>query len=204
MELQSPTLDERKWLDRFRDQFDVSAMSTYTDLGLFYERHRKFVEYQPMSDPNHPEYTDAEWDRVMGAFLDSLAGEFGMVQAADWEGRPELIWFWPGVPQAPAVTIRAANSASEAIVTEALPQIVRSGAELSVLLMYPDYPHPPGTTSIEEATADWRTRLEVALHGLKANRRFLLLTISAYAWDVPAPWKGFVWNAGAGRLEDAD
>lgn len=201
MDSGSSGLTARQWYSRFREQFDAAASSGYTDLGLFYERHRKFVEYQHLSDPDHPEYTDAEWDRVMGGFLRSLAGEFGLVQAPDWEGGPEVIWFLPGVPQAPVVTIRAANSATDAVVSEALPQVVRSGAELAVLMMYPDYPCPPGTASIDDATTSWRARLEHELQHLGHSRGFLLLTISAYAWDLPAPWKGFVWNARSGRLE---
>jgi hypothetical protein len=194
-------LTARTWLDRFREQYDAAAGSQFTELGLFYERHRKFIQYQRMSDPDHPEYSDAEWDRVMGSFLLGLAREFGLVQAPGGQGQHELSWFWPGVPQAPAATIRAANNATDSILTEDLPQVVRSGAELSVLVMYPDYPHPPGTDSIDDATTAWRSRVESELLRLGLDRGFLLLTISAYAWDVPAPWKGFVWNPQLGVLE---
>jgi hypothetical protein len=121
-----------------------------------------------------------------------ILGEFVLFQAPDWEGRPSLDWFWPGVPQKAAVTIRPANLATDGILTRDLPEVVASSAELSVLVMYPDYPNPPGTQGIEEATDAWKDRLERALALLQPSRGFLLLTISAFAWDVPAPWKGHV------------
>jgi hypothetical protein len=195
-------LSAQDWLRAFRDRYDRAAESTLTDLGLFYDRHRRFVEFEKLSDPHHPEYTDEEWDRVMALFLSELSSEFGLVQARDWETGENLDWFRPTEPQQPAVAIRPANHAGAGVVDRDLPQVVSSGAELAVLLLYPDYPSPPGARSIDEATREWKARLERALQRLRPSREFLLLTISAFSWDLPAPWKGFLWNPGRATLEE--
>lgn len=61
------------------------------------------------------------------------------------------------------------------------------GAELTVFLMYPDYPLPEGTSTIDETTAAWETRLARRLGELQARHEPLTLTISAYSFDLPAP-----------------
>jgi len=199
----TPHLTGREWFRRFREQYSRSAESPLTDLGLFYERHRRFADYEKVSDPTHPEYTDVQWDRVMARFLSGFSGEFGLFQAVDWEGRSGLEWFWPGVSEKAVVMIRPANHATDVILTRDLPEVIASSAELSVLVMYPDYPNPPGTQGIEEATLAWKGRLERVLASLQPSREFLLLTISAYTWDIPAPWKGYVWDPKAGLLVPA-
>ena len=95
-----------EWCRRFCELYNSSASSPLTMLGLFYERHRKFVEYGQRSDPGDPEYTDEEWTRVMATLLGELAGILGLVQAPDREGRPQLEWYLPGVPDKPTVIIR--------------------------------------------------------------------------------------------------
>ncbi len=192
-----------EWFRRFRERYDLAADSPTTGLGLFYERHRRFAAYETLSDPNHPEYTDAEWDRVMAGFLSALSGEFGLVQARDPQGLASLAWFLPAEPQVAAVAIRFSNLASDQVVSHDLPEVIRTGAGLAVLMMYPDYPSPPGARTPEEATIAWRDRLEASLRSVPPAREFLLLTISAYSWDVPAPWKGFVWNPYRSELDDA-
>jgi hypothetical protein len=199
----TPPLTAREWFRRFRERYGRSAESPLTDLGLFYERHRRFVDYYHVSDPSYPEYADEHWDRVMASFLAAFSGEFGLIQAPDWKGGPSIDWFGPGAPEKVAVTIRRANSATDAILTRDLPEVIASSAELSVLVMYPDYPKPPGTQGIDEATLAWKGRMERALASLRPSREFLLLTISAYAWDLPPPWKGYVWVPQRSRLEEA-
>lgn len=184
----------RDWLTRFRAQFDEAAGDPRTALGLFYERHRRFVIDSAKLDPNRPEYSDDEWNRTFAGFLGSLARDFGLVQAPGWTDRPQLMWFWHGVPDRPAVVIREVNVAGDSVVKEELPAIAQSGALLTVLVLYPDNPAPGGSTSIEEATESWRGRIEEELSRLGMTNEFLLATISASAWDLPAPWKGYAWH----------
>ncbi|MFI5413687.1 MAG: hypothetical protein ACHQ0I_03780 [Candidatus Lutacidiplasmatales archaeon] len=165
-----------------------------TGLGLFYDRHRRFVTGPTALDANAVEYTDDEWNRTFATFLSSLAREFGLVQAPGWEEVPQLMWFWHGVPDRPAVVIREVNVAGDTIVDQEIPAMVRSGALLTVLVIYPDYPSPPGVSSVEEATEAWRTRVQEELTHLGVNNEFLLTTISAFSWEIPAPWKGFAWH----------
>lgn len=187
----------REWLTRFRTQFDEAAGDLRTGLGLFYERHRRFVIGSFPTDPDHPEYTDDEWNRTFATFLASLARDFGLVQAPGWTDLPQLMWFWHGVPDRPAVVIREVNVAADSIVEQDVPSMVETGALLTVLVIYPDYPSPAGAVSVEQATERWRARVEQRLARLRVQNEFLLTTISAYSWDVPAPWKGYVWQPGA-------
>jgi len=184
----------REWLARFRSHFDEAAGDMRTGLGLFYDRHRRFVTGPTALDANAVEYTDDEWNRTFATFLSSLAREFGLVQAPGWEEVPQLMWFWHGVPDRPAVVIREVNVAGDTIVDQEIPAMVRSGALLTVLVIYPDYPSPPGASSVEEATEAWRTRVQEELTHLGVNNEFLLTTISAFSWEIPAPWKGFAWH----------
>jgi hypothetical protein len=170
-------------------------------MGLFYERHRKFVEYGQRSDPGHPEYTDEEWNRVMASLLGDLAGNLGLVQAPDWQGRPQLEWFLPGVTDRPTVVVRDTSEATNTILTHDLAELARLNPELSVFLMYPDYPLPAGAATFEAATRDWSERIERRLAELRPQREVLTLMISAYSFDLPAPWKGFVWNPSSTSLE---
>lgn len=183
----------REWLARFRSQFDEAAADPRTALGLFYERHRRYVA-GPGNPPSRSEYTYEEWNRSFAAFLSSLARDFGLVQAASWTDTPQLMWFWHGVPDRPAVAIREAKVAGDAIVDQEIPSVVKSGALLSVLVLYPDYPPPSGVASVEEATERWRARVGEELSHLGLTREFLLATISAFDWEVPAAWKGFAWH----------
>jgi hypothetical protein len=84
------------------------------------------------------------------------------------------------------------NHATESILTRDLPEAVGLSVPLSVLVMYPDYPCPPGTNGIEEATRVWQGRLERALASLHPAHEFLLVTIRAFSWELPAPSKGYV------------
>jgi hypothetical protein len=188
---------------RFCELYDSSASSLLTELGLFYERHRKFAEYSQRSDPAHPEYTDEEWNRVMAGLLAQLAGEMGLVQASDSEGRPQLEWYLPGVTDQPTVVIRAASESTSAAVSKDLAELSRARTDLSVFLMYPDYPLPDGSSTFEEAANAWKARLERRLEELRPRRELLALMISAYSFDLPAPWQGFVWNPESGSLESA-
>jgi hypothetical protein len=197
-------ISPREWVRRFREHYDYSAESPLTDLGLFYERHRRFAEFDTVSDPSRPEYTDEEWDRAMTAFLFSLAREFGLIPATDPAGRFDVNWFWPGADTSVAVTIRPANNATDAILQRDLPEVVRTGAGLSVLILYPDYPNPPGTSGIDGAVREWQQRLARTLGSLRPARPFAILMISAYAWDVPAPWQAFIWDPRSARLEPAE
>lgn len=185
-----------EWLSRFRSRFDEEAGDPRTALGLFYERHRRFVTSPGHPPPGRPEYTYEEWNRTFATFLASLARDFGLVQSAGWTDVPQLMWFWHGLPNRPAVTIREVKVAGDAIVREEVPSLVKSGALLTVLVIYPDYPAPPGTRSVEEATEHWRTKVGNELSHLGVNREFLLTTISAFNWEIPAPWKGFAWRPG--------
>jgi hypothetical protein len=194
----------REWLSRFRSQFDEAAADLRTGLGLFYDRHHRFVTGSTPADPDHPEYTDDEWNRTFAIFLSSLAREFGLVQAPGWTDLPQLMWFWHGVPDRPAVVIREVNVAADSVVEHDVPSMVETGALLSVLVIYPDYPPPAGVSSVEEATERWRARVEQELSRLGVRNEFLLTTISAYSWDLPAPWKGFAWQPEAQSMSAVD
>lgn len=184
----------KEWIARFRAQFDEAASDPRTALGLFYERHRRFLAAPGTGSLDQPEYTFREWNRVFATFLASLARDFGLVQATGWTDVPQLMWFWHGVPQPPAVAIREVKVAGDSTVVQDLPSVVRSGALLSVLVLYPDYPALSGGHSIEDATQRWRERVAKELARLGMTREFLLATISAFDWDVPAPWKAFAWQ----------
>jgi len=196
-------LDARDWFRRFRKRYNDSAGTLLTDLGLFYDRHRKFVEYGRRSDPSQPEYTNEEWNRVIATLLSGLAAELGLAQAPERDGRPQLEWYLPGVTDRPTVVIRDTSNATNTILTEDLVDLTHQGSDLSVLLVYPDYPCPEGTSSIEDATRAWRNRIEARLMELQPQRPVLAMMISAYSFDVPAPWQGFVWNPASSSLEVA-
>jgi len=183
----------REWLARFRALYDQEAGDPRTALGLFYERHRRFVTGPAGSTPSRTEYTYEEWNRAFAAFLGSLAREFGLVQTDDWSNVPQLMWIWHGRPERPAVAIREAKVAGDAVVQDDLPSVVRSGALLSILVIYPDFPSLSGAQSFEEAAERWRCRVGDALDRIGMEREFLLTAISAFDWEVPAPWKGFAW-----------
>ncbi|MCI4353623.1 MAG: hypothetical protein L3K14_09645 [Thermoplasmata archaeon] len=196
-------LHARDWFRGFREMYDSSAGSLLTELGLFYDRHRKFVQFGQRSDPKNPEYTDEEWNRVMTTLFGQMAEGRGLIQAPDREDRPQLVWYLPGVTDRPTVIIRAASDATDAILTRDLPDLSRSGAELAVFLMYPDYPLPEGTSTIDEATSAWESRLSRRLEELQARHEVLTLTISAYSFDLPAPWRAFLWDPDSRSLQEA-
>ena len=183
-----------EWLARFRTRFDEEAGDPRTALGLFYERHRRFVAVPGFSPTHAVEYSYEEWNRAFAAFLASLARDFGLVQASGWTDVPQLMWFWHGVPDRPAVTIREVKVAGDAVVQQEVPSMVKSGALLTVLVLYPDAPSPPNAPTVPEATEQWRAKVAEELSRLGVTQEFLLATISAFDWDVPAPWKGFAWQ----------
>jgi hypothetical protein len=185
---------------RFRTLYDASASDPTTELGLFYERHYKFVQYEQLLDTNRPEYLDQEWNRVFSGFLASLAREFGFVPARQWTGPPGMVWFWPASPTEVGVIFQEANDAVDTIDGVDVPLLVREKAPLSVLVMYPDYPLAPGTLDLAESTDRWRRRVEEALGSVPPGGEFLLVTISAFAWEIPSTWQGFAWDGGAGEL----
>ena len=189
----SEVIYAKEWLARFRSQFDSAAADPRTALGLFYERHRRFVAATGNAPPSRPEYTYEEWNRTFTAFLASLARDFGLVQTAGWSDVPHLMWLWNGLPDRPAVAIREVKVAGEAIVHDEVPSVVKSGALLTVLVIYPDFPAPAGTGSVEQATEHWRAKVAEKLSQLGLTREFLLATISAFDFDIPAPWRGFAW-----------
>jgi len=115
----------KEWLARFRSLFDQEAADPRTALGLFYERHRRFVPVAGAVAPSRPEYTYEEWNRTFTAFLASLARDFGLVQTASWSDVPQLMWLWHGLPDRPAVAIREVKVAGEAIVREEVPSVVK-------------------------------------------------------------------------------
>jgi len=184
----------KEWLARFRALYDEEAGDPRTALGLFYERHRRFVAGPYGESPNRPEYTYEEWNRAFAAFLGTLAREFGLVQTDDWKNVPQLMWIWHNRPALPAVAIREAKVAGHALLDEDLPSVVSSGALLTVLIIYPDFPLPPGAGSFGEATEHWRMLVAGELSKIGLDREFLLTAISASDWDVPAPWKGYAWH----------
>jgi hypothetical protein len=183
-----------EWLARFRSRFDEEAGDPRTALGLFYERHRRFVAVPGFSLSHPPEYTYEEWNRAFAAFLASLARDFGLVQASGWTDVPQLMWFWHGVPDRPVVAIREVKVVGDSVVHHEVPSVVRSGALLTVLVLYPDSPPPPDVHTVQEATEHWRAKIAEELARLGVTQEFLLATISAFDWEVPAPWKGFAWQ----------
>ena len=204
MELREPVRSHaREWFRGFREMYDSSAGSLLTELGLFYDRHRKFIEFGQRSDPQHPEYSDDEWNRVMTTLFGQMAEDRGLIQTPEAGSPPELEWFLPGVIDRPTVIIRAASEANEVILERDLPKLSKSGAELGVFMMYPDYPLPAGTSTIDEATAAWEARLARRLDELEARQELLMLTISAYSFDLPAPWRGFLWDPSSHTLQEA-
>ena len=198
---QSTRVTAHDWFRRFTELYDRSASSDLTEMGLFYDRHRKFVEYGQRSDPGHPEYTDEEWNRVMAGLLGELAGTFGLIQAPDWQGDHQLEWYLPGVTDKPTVVIRETSNATPSILNQDLAELAQLAAELSVFVMYPDYPLPPGATTFGAATRAWSDRIALQLSELRPGGEVLALMISAYSFDLPAPWKGYAWNRTAGVLD---
>ncbi|MCI4365102.1 MAG: hypothetical protein L3K10_03450 [Thermoplasmata archaeon] len=185
---------------RFRKLYDASAADMTTELGLFFERHYKFVQYEQLLDTNRPEYLDQEWNRVFAGFIASLAREFGFVPGRQWTGVPGMIWFWPSSPTEVGVLFQEVNEANDSILTREVPQMVRDGAPVSVLIMYPDYPLAPGTSDVAQSTDRWRKKVGHALSGLGPSGDFLLMTISAVSWELPSTWAGFVWDPTAAEL----
>lgn len=190
----APGIYAQEWLSRFRALFDEAASDPRTALGLFYERQRRFVAVSGGHLGGPPEYSYEEWNRTFAAFLATLARDFGLVQATGWTDAPQLMWFWNGLPDRPAVTIREVKVAGDAIVRQEIPSVVKSDALLTVLVIYPDFPALRDGRSIEEATELWRTKVAEELARLGVTREFLLATISAFDWEIPAPWKGFAWR----------
>ncbi len=189
------------WFRRFRALYNASAASPLTELGLFYDRHQKFVQYGQRSDPKNPEYTDDEWNRVMSSLFGELAGDLGLAQAPDSEGQPRLEWYLPGVTDRPSVVIWGTSEASPTILARDLAHLSRAGPDLSVVLMYPDYPYPEGASNYDEAALVWRRRLEARLAELRPRGEILTLMISAYSFDLPAPWLGYLWRPSRAALE---
>lgn len=185
---------------RFRSLYDVCAADLTTELGLFYERHHKFVQYEKLLDSTRPEYLDPEWNRVFAGFLASLAREFGFVPARQWTGEPGMVWFWPSSPTGVGVLFQEVNEATDSILTRELPELAHDGAPLSVLIMYPDYPLATGTSDLRESTDRWRELVQRTLTTLGLRGDFLMVTISAMSWELPSTWAGFVWDRGSGEL----
>lgn len=184
----------QEWLSRFRALFDEAASDPRTALGLFYERQRRFVAVSGGIAGSPAEYTYEEWNRTFASFLASLARDFGLVQATGWTDTPQLMWFWNGQSDRPAVTIREVKVAGDAIVRHEIPSIVKSDALLTVLVIYPDFPALSEGETVEAATEQWRGKVAEELARLGMTREFLLATISAFDWEIPAPWKGFAWR----------
>ena len=196
-----PRLTGAGWFHRFCELYDSSAGSLLTELGIFYDRHRKFVEHGQLSDPSNPEYTDGEWNRVMATVLGELAGEMGLVQAPDPECRGQLEWYLPGVTDRPSVVIRSVSEATNEMLTRDLVELSRFRSNLSVFVMYPDYPVPEGSSTFDGAVREWRRRIQRRLAELRPERELVTLMISAYSFDVPAPWRGYLWNRASASLE---
>jgi hypothetical protein len=186
---------------RFRGFYDACAADVRTELGLFYERHYKFVQYEQLLDTRRPEYFDREWNRVFSAFLAALGREFGFVPARPRVDEPGMVWYWPSTPMGVGAVFEEVNEARPSILTREVPQLVRDEPPLSVLIMYPDYPLAPGTLDLAASSERWRVGVEQALTELRARGHFLLLTISAYSWELPSTWAGFAWDPTSARLE---
>ncbi len=177
-----------EWFERFCRLYNESSADPSTELGVFYERHREGVRYPP-SIASSPwiEYTDTEWNQVMSVFLSRLAREQGYYQTWEWNDRGDLAWFRRQTPQRVSVVITQENQAEEPVATHDLPALAGSGADMGIMVLYPDYPHPPRSRTIEDATNWWKDRLEVELRRLDVDADFVLVTLSANCWDVPAP-----------------
>ena len=182
------------WFSRFRSRYDASASDPSSDLGLFYERHRDFARSEAQLGVDRLEYTSREWTNMLGSLAGRLAMELGFEQVVEWTSGAELMWFRLSGPPKTAVLIHEADSASDSILTQVVPRLVRSRAALSVLVMYPDFPPSDHTATLEGATELWRARIEATLKRLAAGGAFLLLTIGSNEWEVPAPWRGFSWD----------
>jgi hypothetical protein len=194
------SLHPREWFQRFRVRYDASASDPTSAVGLLYERHRDLARSEAAVAADAVEYTNRAWTNALGTLAARLALELGFDQVTEWTSEQELMWLRLGESQKAAVLIHQANDAHDSIVTSVLPRLVRSGAPLCVLVMYPDYPPPEGATTLERATEVWRMRIEAALRNLRARTGFLLLTIGWNQWGVPAPWRGFSWDAQRGSL----
>ena len=191
-----------EWFHRFCVLYNESSADPSTELGVFYERHREGVLYPPgLGHSSLIEYTNAEWNQVMSVFLSRLARDLGYYQTWEWNGRRDLAWFRNQTPQRVAVVITQENEAEEQVATHDVPALANSGAEMGILVLYPDYPHPPGAHTIEEATRWWKERLELELRHLNADAEFVLVTLSANCWDIPAPWQAFAWSSRSRALE---
>ena len=111
-----------------------------------------------------------------------------------------MVWFWPSNPMGVGVLFHEVNEANDSILTRDVPQLLRDGAPLSVLIIYPDYPLAPGTTDLAQSTDRWRENVERVLSSLRPPGEFLLVTISAASWELPSTWAGFVWDRSSERL----
>ena len=144
------------------------------------------------SPPSRPEYTYEEWNLTFAAFLDSLARDFGLVQATGGTDLPQLMWFWHAFRTRRSRSGRSKRPPIRSWNTT-FPRSSSPGS-LTVLVIYPGLSGSPrdllGGRS-DRALAGAR-REELARLGVQ--REFLLTTISAFDWEIPAPWKGFAWH----------
>jgi hypothetical protein len=196
----SDALSPTEWFARFRERYDTAAADPTSELGVFYHRHLSFEQGERSESELLSEYTTAEWNGIMSGLLGDLARDFGLYQTTDPTPRQDLLWFRPVEPMTLAALIVQEDQATEDVTKQEIPLVVRGGAELGVLVLYPDYPMPEGAHTLEEATEMWKGRIESELSRQKPPRDFLLLTLGTNSWELPSRWRGFVWDSAAHHL----
>ncbi|MCI4318691.1 MAG: hypothetical protein L3K23_00970 [Thermoplasmata archaeon] len=188
------------WFARFRERYDLAASDPTTELGVFYDRHVRFEQGPHSETEVFGEYTTAEWNAIMTGLMGDLAREYGFYQTTDPSPRQDVLWFRPVEPMTLAAMIVQEDQATEAVAELEIPHVLSGGAELGVLVLYPDYPMPQGARDLDEATELWKHRVEAELARHRPDRDFLLLTLGTNSWDLPSRWRGYAWDTSTHRL----
>jgi hypothetical protein len=194
------SLAPSEWLARFRQRYDFAATDPATELGTFYDRHIRFAQGPHAETEVTSEFTTAEWSSIMGGLMGDLARDYGFYQTTDPAFRQDLLWFRPVEPMTLAALIVQEVEATEAITEQEVPHVATGGADLGVLVLYPDDPMPDGARDLAEATEVWKRRVESELARHRPSRDFLLLTLGTNSWELPSRWRGFGWDPAAQRL----
>ncbi|MCI4350159.1 MAG: hypothetical protein L3K15_01410 [Thermoplasmata archaeon] len=196
----SDTLSPTEWFTRFRERYDLAASDPASELGVFYHRHVDFARGERSEAELLGEYSTSEWNQIMSGLLGDLARDFGFYQTTDPSPRQDILWFRPVEPMKLAALIVQEDQATEAVTEQELPLVVRGGAELGILVLYPDYPMPDGARTLEEATDVWKRKIESELARHRPPSDFLLLTLGTNSWELPSRWQAFAWDSAGHRL----
>jgi hypothetical protein len=189
-----------EWFARFRQRYDLAAADPSTELGTFYDRHIRIAEGRHTETAVISEFTTDEWNSILDGIMGTLAADYGFYQTTDPSFRHDLLWFRSVEPMTLAALIVQEDEATEAVTEREIPHIVGGGADLGVLVLYPDDPMPEGASDLADATDLWKRRIESELAQHRPPRAFLLLTLGTNSWELPSRWCGFGWDPATQRL----